>query len=373
MDDEARRPRGAGSIQERRGKFQVRLYLPGSTRKSRTFSTREDAETFLRGAPVLQLRQAAELAAKQKPVETLLTYGKKWLEQRELSGIRNIKTDHSCWKRRIAWATFAKEPLHTITRRDVKDWLLTLSKRKALTRTWSEDKRIPKGKQASKLSRQSVVHALNLLRSCLQSAVEDELLEDNPAQDLRVPKAPSSEAGWTHLTAEEIAKVTGPDSPLPEAPRLLVTVAIYTGLRAGELWGLHWDDVRLEGPRPELVIRFSHKGPTKSGKIRHVPLLPPALLALTRWKLLCPPSDEGLVFPTVTGQRRPASETVAGPIAWWREGGRWRGGRVRPGSHARCAFTTCGTRVHRTSSWARGARRGGSKRSGTSSGTRASS
>ena len=36
-------------------------------------------------------------------------------------------------------------------------------------------------------------------------------------------------------------------------------------------------DVVLVGPRPELVVRYSHRGPTKSGKPRRVPLLPQPL------------------------------------------------------------------------------------------------
>lgn len=81
---------------------------------------------------------------------------------------------------------------------------------------------------------------------------------------------------WTFLTREEIDAVTT-SSAIPERHRIVYAVAIYSGLRKGELWGLRWADVVLDGPRPELVVKHSYRGPTKSRKVRRVPLLGPAL------------------------------------------------------------------------------------------------
>ena len=68
---------------------------------------------------------------------------------------------------------------------------------------------------------------------------------------------------------------------------------------------MRWEDVQLDGGRHELIVRHSHKGPTKSGKVRRVPLFEPARLALKAWKDVCPKNKDGLVFPTVRGERRP--------------------------------------------------------------------
>ena len=94
---------------------------------------------------------------------------------------------------------------------------------------------------------------------------------------------------------------------MPQA-RVIFVVAIYTGLRQGELWGLHWSDVHLTGSQAKLTVRYSYDGPTKSKKIRHVPLFGVALKALESWRTLCTKCAEGLVFPTVTGCRRPESD-----------------------------------------------------------------
>ncbi|MEJ7873512.1 MAG: site-specific integrase [Rubrobacteraceae bacterium] len=95
-------------------------------------------------------------------------------------------------------------------------------------------------------------------------------------------------------------------------------LALYTGLREGELLGLHWDDLDLEATTPTLQVRRTlsetrtgHKfEPPKNGKGRFVKLSKSAvddlkihrahqnverLQAGSRWQ------DGGLVFPNTQG------------------------------------------------------------------------
>ena len=132
---------------------------------------------------------------------------------------------------------------------------------------------------------------------------ESGVIAGNPAEKLSVKRSGQTEDEWTYLTLPEIEQVlTSPR--VTDAERLLCKVAIYTGLRQGELWGLHWDDVVLTGDRPEITVRFSHKGPTKSGRIRRVPLLQPALEALKAWEPIAPESKHNLVFANRSGEYR---------------------------------------------------------------------
>ena len=91
---------------------------------------------------------------------------------------------------------------------------------------------------------------------------------------------------------------------IPETERRVYAVAVYTGLRQGELWALDWSDVRLDGV-PEVTVRRSHGGATKTGKVRRVPLLPGAVRALSS----VPEGERvGLVFPRSGGRRRLPSD-----------------------------------------------------------------
>jgi integrase len=108
----------------------------------------------------------------------------------------------------------------------------------------------------------------------------------------------------------------GVDIPTPDEIRAMVThlkgrwrppllTAIFTGLRASELRGLQWSDVDLK--RAEIHVRqradkFNKIGKPKSASGQRTVPLPPILVnTLREWKLACPKSALGLVFPTGAG------------------------------------------------------------------------
>lgn len=64
---------------------------------------------------------------------------------------------------------------------------------------------------------------------------------------------------------------------------VLYATAVYTGMRAGELAGLRWEAVSFE--RRLFTVARSFDGPTKSGEVRHVPMLDPLLAPLRAWRL----------------------------------------------------------------------------------------
>lgn len=87
--------------------------------------------------------------------------------------------------------------------------------------------------------------------------------------------------------------------------RPLLLMAVFTGLRASELRGLRWEDIDLK--KGELHVRqradrYNAIGKPKSeAGERTVPMPPMLLSAMKEWRLACPKSDRGLVFPTSTG------------------------------------------------------------------------
>jgi integrase len=88
--------------------------------------------------------------------------------------------------------------------------------------------------------------------------------------------------------------------------RPLILTAIFTGLRASELRGLRWEDVDLKKAALHVTQRadkFNTIGKPKSASgHRDVPLPPILLNTLREWKLQCPKSEAGLVFPTGAGE-----------------------------------------------------------------------
>lgn len=321
-----------GSIDRRpSGRYRVRLRLPDGTRRSATFQTLQLAETFRAGALDLY---------KGETRTTFGGFGARWLDAREVSGHhRAIATERSVWRTHVEGSDLAALPLRAVERRHVKAWLRALLAKKA---------RVPRSRDGAvkhterTISRSLANQALVLVRQCLAAALDEERITENPARDVKLPRrAGSTSEGFEFLSLAEVDRVLTCED-IPVAARVIYEVAIYTGLRQGELWGLHWADVALEGDRPELVVRFSHRGPTKSGKVRRVPLLVPAREAIERWKSLCPKTPEGLVFPSLRGERRPKSDD-----AGW--GDRWeaqRGERVLVRGHRSAAGIERRVRFH---------------------------
>lgn len=116
------------------------------------------------------------------------------------------------------------------------------------------------------------------------------------------------------LSPGEIKRLLGAAGPGFE--KTLFETAYVTGAREGELLALVWSDVELpkEGPGKMAIRRtLSWAGlkgekerakffppKTKAGR-RTISLPEPLVGDLRRWKLRCPSSAEGLVFPDIDG------------------------------------------------------------------------
>jgi integrase len=88
-------------------------------------------------------------------------------------------------------------------------------------------------------------------------------------------------------------------------------LALHTGLRKGELWGLRWTDLDFDTRR--LTVARSYGSTPKSGKARHLRLPDAVVPILSAWAQECPPSPEGLVFPIgVRNQRGGSKEAMLG-------------------------------------------------------------
>lgn len=237
---------------------------------------------------------------------TLRSHGERFLKARELAGIRGIHTDRSRWRTHVEASFLADLPLRSITRADVRKWLDEVLRSDAS----------PPGKHAKttvrKVSRQTVQNTLNLLRVAFRFATERELIGDNPARDVRLPRSQGrTHDPWTYLLPDEQAAILS-CAAIAEPDRLLVAFALGTGLRQGELWNLELADV--QGDR--LVVRRGSKDKaTKSGKLRRVPLFGVAKEALDAWLPLLEgrPNPHGLVWPLPSGARRPKGKAPK----WW--------------------------------------------------------
>ncbi len=135
----------------------------------------------------------------------------------------------------------------------------------------------------------TVNRELSVLSKIFSLAFDAELIESNPCR--RVRKFRSDSRRTRHLTFDEekrlLEKLEG-----HEWIQRIVTMAIHTGMRQGEIFNLTWFDVDF--PRKTIHIRVS-----KNGKDRFVPLNQTVLEMLERQ-----PRISEYVFPSPKTKER---------------------------------------------------------------------
>jgi integrase len=148
-------------------------------------------------------------------------------------------------------------------------------------------------KVAAGLSPKSVNLQLGVLSKCLRDAVEWGQLTAAPRiRWLRQPRA-----RFDFLSQEEAGRLL---AGMDEQPwRHMVALALHTGMRLGELFGLQWDDIDFVAHH--LVVRRAIVegvvGTTKNNRERQIPLSGLAIAALR-----ARPREHRLVFCQKSGE-----------------------------------------------------------------------
>lgn len=271
-----RRRRGTGSIEsytDSKGaeRFRARLVLPtGEKKPVGVYDSEREADLALLHAAdkITEGELATELGI------TLRQWGPKFLDQREEEKVRGIKTERNRWKNLVDAHPIADIPMRQVTKRDARAWLRWLDSR---TIKYAHKH----SKNGQKLGRTTKQNARNLVSKAFDKAFEDvDGAPANPFDGVNLPKDKGrTHEPWTYLEPHEQTALL---AAVPEPDRFLVAFALGTGLRQGEQWSLRWADV--DSAKREIVVRFGSEGqPTKSGKIRRVPLFGIALDALAHY------------------------------------------------------------------------------------------
>ncbi|HEX2059019.1 MAG TPA: tyrosine recombinase XerC, partial [Actinomycetota bacterium] len=123
------------------------------------------------------------------------------------------------------------------------------------------------------LARRSIARKLSAVRSMLAWAVTHELVEDNAAEDVPVPKLDRAlPKVMRPADAARLCELPPGDDPGGQRDRAVLELLYGSGLRVSELCGLDVDDVDLTRAR----LRVTGKG----RKQRQVPMSEPAVRAV---------------------------------------------------------------------------------------------
>ena len=251
-------------------------------------------------------KNAEKYIKKHPEAQTLEAFLAIWLERKK----KQLKT--STWRdyyntvHHILIPQFGATPLGNLTRADVRKWCGTLE-----------------------ASNKRIANILTVLRSALNEAAEDELIESNPI------------SGWTYSNREapKVADDVDPFSAPEQAaiiqacsdPQIanMVQFLFWTGLRTSELIALNWSDIDWQ--RGEIIIarartRYAQEDEstkTSSGR-RAVKLLGPAREALDAQRQHTQLRGEHVFADPRDGKRWASDHAI-----WWQWQGICKRAKVR--------------------------------------------
>lgn len=230
-----RRANGEGSVYQRSdGRYAASAYVPtrsGPKRRTVYGRTREEAAGKLADL-LAQARRGVPVAEKGWTVERYLAY---WMtevveQERRPATIAAYRT----LVERYIVPRIGRKRLDALGPQDVRK--LLNSCRDATVQVGTAEPRPVSARTVQ------MVHAV--LRNAIEHAVREELVPRNVVKLVKVP-APHYEvgAGLSLAQARRLLAVVKDDRL-----RAVYVLALSTGLRRGELLGLRWADVDLQGP-----------------------------------------------------------------------------------------------------------------------------
>ncbi len=126
---------------------------------------------------------------------------------------------------------------------------------------------------------------LDQVKRVFCAAVENGIIAKNPALSIKI-KVP--QVKQSVLNATEAQKLLFEAKALDHRYYSIWAMALFTGMRSGELYALKWNDVDLENKRIYVTRAWSNKsgiGPTKSQRNRVIPISDELMLLLAELKL----------------------------------------------------------------------------------------
>lgn len=221
--------------------------------------------------------------------QLLSEYALRWIELKKLSVRPGTLADYKTKLRLYVLHEkhgLGQVPLAKLTKPRIEDWLLALRKRHP------------------NLKPPTLNAILRVLSGMIESAVDDGILDINPVR--RVKRLPEPAPKVDFLTPAEVRTLLEAAAGVDEDLALAIRVAVFTGIRRGELLALRWMDLDLESRR--LFVRRSVRagvfGEPKSRRSRRPVDLPAGLCRLLaeRWQAAGQPEPEALVFLRPDGQ-----------------------------------------------------------------------
>ncbi|GAA0270840.1 site-specific integrase [Streptomyces polychromogenes] len=264
------RANGEGTIYQRKdGRWEAAGYVlaaDGTSKRVRVYgSTRREAADKL-AEKIADSNRGVPVATADSTVSDYLTY---WLNGVAIHSLReNTHTRYATCVRLHLIPGLGTKKIARLTAKDVRTFLDRLRTTCQCCTQGLDTER--KGCCAigeccqKRLSALTVTYVHSVLKSALEHAVREDELPRNVARSVKTT-APRPRR-FRPLTAAEARKFL--DAARTDRLRALYELALRTGLRKGELLGLHWEDLDLTTGTASIRRSLQR---TRTGGLTHLP------------------------------------------------------------------------------------------------------
>jgi integrase len=172
---------------------------------------------------------------------------------------------------------FGKRLLQAISREELQDFL--------------DGKALERGSSLVK-------HLRWFLNAIFNLAFSDGLMPNNPAAELRIPRTCQPGRTVRPLTEEEVLQYL---EVFDSREELISRMAIYEGMRPGEILALRWKAIHQSAVLIEQRVYKRVFDTPKNGKSREIALTDGTRRLLEEWRALAEDSSpDGFVFPSAS-------------------------------------------------------------------------
>lgn len=290
-----RRAHGEGSVHQRKdGRWQADMTLENGRRRYFYGKTKKEALDKMHKAQQDQ-RQGTLIEASQQTLEAFM---KQWLQAKRLELKDGTFVYYKSFSQNYIIPTLGNIRLQKLTESHIQTVYLDLLEEEDLS-----------------VNTIRLIHAV--LRNALDAAVKMRKITSNPANLVTLPKAVKKELAF--LTIEQAQKLL--EVAHNHKLETLLTIAIATGMRQGELLALRWSDIDFQKGTVHVIRSLSYRNPDETGarhkeeepktasSKRTIPLPDFAVDALQRHRVRqleqrlqsSEWEEKGLVFPNAKG------------------------------------------------------------------------
>ena len=272
-------------VAKRRGRYVLDFYDPQGVRIRKSLkpgATLKQARDALREIED-QINRGVYLPDDRIPVFSKVA--EDWLESKKTNIRETTWAVYECHVRRHLSA-FNQLKINRITTADIE--------------------KLINGFQVQAVNILTIRKTLTVLGQILKYAVRHRYLAYNPFLDAERPRrrqdSDIEETKIRILNPDEIGRLL--DAIEKPKYKMFVQLAIMSGARQGELFGLKWSDIDWQSNQIHVQRTFNNfrwYKPKSKASDRKIDLGPSTMTALKRWRMACLPNELNLVFSTSSG------------------------------------------------------------------------